>query len=152
MALTEKGSTIYNELSTEVGRIRWSTIDEFGQFIPPVSYSSSLSDETVTLVDSMVRFPKKVADESLTLVDSMVRFSKKVADDSLTLVDSLVKLSKRELTDSLTLVDSLVRLSKKVVTDSLTLVDSIVREFAQNGYKTLEFVKTIRTIVFRRTL
>lgn len=87
-------------------------------------YSKSLT-ETITITDSLAKFPKRTLLESISIVDSVDRTKIAVKDfsESITLTDAIAKKASKAQKETITIVEALAKKTSRSLPETITIAE-----------------------------
>lgn len=108
------------------------------------SQSRSLS-EVVTVVDTVVKSQARVLNEVVTIVDSYLRTAGKGLSETVTIVDTIAKswIHFHVLDEVVTIVDTVSKTQTRILNEVITVTDGITKSIARILNETVTIVDTI---------
>lgn len=101
-------------------------------------------DETVTIVDSLVRTPTKTLSEVVTIVASMIKTPSRFLAETITLVDSMIKTGGKILSEVVTIVDTITaKITARALSETITIVDSITKTASRSLSEVITIVDSV---------
>jgi len=97
-------------------------------WVTSINYTETYT-ESISLADSLLRYPDRTLLESLSIVDSIINSAtfNRIYTETLSIIDNMVKLPSRIFTDNLLVADSLLRLPSRNLSESVSVTDTLIK-------------------------